>query len=392
MDPEEVDDLLQAYGQSAAAADSGGGGGGGDESLSSTDAEHERRRRRRMQRQARRNATASGTAHATLEQTAPAALHREVGGPASRLLEAGAAAAAPTEPGLVIAPIRKLVDDFPSLHTTVARKGMVGDADDPHHNPFAVEACVQALRALPRPEYALFPLARPIDASGRPDSDDSRLVNVPPEVRRVDLPMLTADYEARLLGQSGTFPWTDARGRVLRVTYPPCALGNNCVGRRGGSMLNHLRVSDTLMGFPPSHPGVTLTALVFPDEWDHEGQPRPSEPRPCILCYRILLADCVYQLRWASATGPGAVPVVQLYANPVDREGGYVKDFMLMPHAPLSDCIIEPIAEFRFLHLRAEYDGPLRRGGWSINQTDTVYHPPVHRATAPPVGENLSLF
>lgn len=366
-----------------------------DESLSSTDAGNRARMRRRVRRQAQRLARTSQHAGAA----APAVVSLAPPVPVSDVFppppSASVAQSATEAPLIRVDSIRSLLRDFPEMKMGAACGGGDGKgsfADDPDHNPFAVEACRSALNALPRPEYAMFPLGGRIDTSELADAVARRALRVHPNWREWELPVLTTHDEVRLLGESGTFPWTDASGRVHRITYPPCRNGDDCIGRRGGAMQRLVGLTDALRGCPPDHPGVVLTAIVFPYEWTRQtpSEPRPGDARPCVLCYRILLSDYVYQMRWSGTVRTATAPVVQLYANPVNTEGGYVGDFMIRPQSPMNDYLTDACAEFRYLHLRMRRDES-QGGRWVVDQTDMVYQPPNEPRTAP-MGVALPVF
>lgn len=363
-----------------------------DESLSSTDAGNRERSRRRVQRHARRMARVGAPAALVASSSSPPEpLTDEFPLPGAVVVSQEAMDATPIR----VDSIRNLLRDFPEMKMSTAQ-GSGGEctsfADDPDHNPFAVEACKTALQALPRPEYAMFPLGGRTDTPEMADAVARRALRVHSHWREWDLPILTANDEARLLGESGTFPWTDPSGRVHRITYPPCSHGNDCVGRRGGGMHRLIGLTDALRGCPPDHPGVILTAIVFPYEWTRQvpPEPQPKDARPCVLCYRILLSDYVYQMRWSGTSRTSAAPTVQLYANPVNTEGGYAADFVLRPQSPMTDYLTDACAEFRYLHLRMQRD-EAQGGRWVVDQSDMIYRS-MQQPQVAPVGAHLPVF
>ncbi len=302
-------------------------------------------------------------------------------------------------------PIGELVQRFPDLESTLSshgayvRGGRIPEAHGAGH-PVEDAAAAELTRRLMRlaaPNADMFNLSDV--ARTYLDTDRARVMramsNMPHAHSVSSLPLLGVEYESRLLGEAGVFPNPAAPHTHIR--FPPCSNGVDCIGRRNGRMQQRMRIADGLLGFPPGHPGVTLSALVFPDEYSDIAGGRPlTHARMCILCYRVTFIDFVYAARWYNdGQMRGVVPderrVQQLYANKVDCEDGYDVDFVLQPVPNAYDHVIAPMADFRYTALRMEQI-PSMGNRWMVNQTIMVFRSGSHASESVRPGTALHPF
>lgn len=99
---------------------------------------------------------------------------------------------------------------------------------------------------------------------------------------KYELPILSFDEEARLLGEAGDFPFK-YKNKVYNVKWPACCFKDQCI-----AFSKQLGI----VGFPFNQK--VLTSLIFPSEFDSfiEGSLR-LESRPCLLCLRNNLSAYV---------------------------------------------------------------------------------------------------
>lgn len=406
-------DEMRAVIEEVMLADAASHAGGDEASASSSDAEARRRQRRRTARPA---AAVGAAAPPRPPSPLPGA---EAVTPAVAMAAAAAAEPAPFD--VDVRGIGELYQRYPYLREELpppplaaarggrhaAAGGGGASAERPDTDPFAVEAFREYLQRLPLPRFAVLPRSR--EDPTEPPADQGALTTALRAAyadQRLETPALTATYEALLLGESGEFPLRFRTGGVRRVTFPPCANGAHCIGRRGGEMQRRLCLYEGLQGFPPDHPGVVLTALVFPAEFATLLQTgrAPTQQRPCVLCYRITLADAIYTLRWNRAGGKGdgdetaaaeaeAPRVLQLYHNPSNCEDGYLRSCMLQQHETVFDGLVDAVAEFRYTMLRA-FRHADQGQRWCIDQSQMLYRSPEPpRVLAPERGAHgLSHF
>lgn len=194
------------------------------------------------------------------------------------------------------------------------------------------------------------------------------------------LPVLTAEYESRLLGQAGEFPtpMTDGTTRIFK--YPPCWNHAECVAN-----------TRRLPGFTLEEPGCVLMGLMYPEEFDaFVNTGRVPQPRPCILCARFDLNDWCVSLR-PNYQRLGIVDrsvVLQLYRNLVDQPHGYSSEYVFHPLHQRYEGFIDPIAALRVSALRAFKD-PQQGGRWMIDQSVMFYR--HDNPLLPRVGESLQV-
>ena len=192
----------------------------------------------------------------------------------------------------IIQTFEELLDDHPHLRETAnitamddkdcsstTKRGAQG-VHRPGHSNLPPETCnpplnaafVKAVMNMPLPQFVL---------ETRKNYTTER-IHAHLTSRRALLPVLSASFESLLLAEAGRFPVTDANGHTRYLDYPPCARGSACVG-----------IVYRLHEFPANHPGVILTSLMFPEEYEAflESNVAPSGKRFCILCYRSCLQD-----------------------------------------------------------------------------------------------------
>ena len=179
------------------------------------------------------------------------------------------------------------------------------------------------------------------------------------------LPLLSADYESALLAEAGTHPVRMESGRVDSYKFPACCRGNECVG-----------MTYRLHGFTAQCPGVILTALMMPAEYQlfMETHTAPLQQRCCILCARAHLASFILTLR----ANQERLPLVdrsfscQLYRSACNSPGGYKPSCMLLPSSKRFEGIFDPVVGFFVSKLRAVQD-PAQGGRWVIDQSAMVF-------------------
>ena len=189
--------------------------------------------------------------------------------------------------------------------------------------------------------------------------------------RQVVLQTLTAEFESKLLYQSG-------RWQVNGVWYdfPPCKEGTSCIASRYPEF-----------AFRGQTCKVVMTALMFPDEYDRFMRDKIVPPsRPCILCCRDQLISMVTRVRTLRANnasvGSGHPSyfdlnihngfVYQLYKNLFGCEGGYYEEYMLRPEP--GEVMIEPICRLN-MSICEMKQHPIS-GRWLLDTEHMHWRPP----------------
>lgn len=244
-------------------------------------------------------------------------------------------------------------------------------------NPWSHELFSQKLSALPQPSYYF----RSVTSAAL--THEQLLMSI--KQQQVRLPLLDANYEQKLLAESGKFSGSD-------IEYPKCVNGEACVTNRWD-----IQIPD-----PDGLGKFISTALMYPEEYEslkNEGK-KPVDTRPCILCCRMLLCDWILFLRTMrmaneshqtsakSASNFDKIlknEVHQLYYNLMDRPGGYYRDYMLIPLE--NEVILDPICMFVCSPLKIVR---LPNGRRCIDQRVMVWKSP--ELVDARIGENVSNF
>jgi hypothetical protein len=202
------------------------------------------------------------------------------------------------------------------------------------------------------------------------------------KTRRVVLPVFTAEFESQLLAESGCHVITMKSGHESEYIFPACCRGTDCVG-----------ITGLLPGFNKSVPGVVLTSMMTPEEYQVflETKVAPRESRSCILCHRAHVTSFILSLRpnYRRVHGVSSGFSCQLYRNLCDEPGGYYKMFTLQPHPTRFEGIFDALVVFSRSRLWAFKD-KTQNGRWVIDQSMMVFvDAPLLQ---PKVGESLQLF
>lgn len=259
--------------------------------------------------------------------------------------------------------ISELVRRFPhmatdSKHPDNSLDEALMEASRENTNPPITDIMRQRLADLPRPRLVM-------EQDMRTDSADIQHLL---RQRRVMLPVLTASFESMLLAEAGSHTIPMETGPARELTFPECARGAQCIGN-----------THRLHGFPEKKPGVVLTALMFPEEYQMflETGTAPLERRPCILCCRAHLTHFILSLRpnFQRLNGVDTGFTCQLYRNLQDDPDGYFSQFMLRPVATRYEGFMDCIVGYHHSQLRAFRD-PEQGGRWVIDQSGMVYEEP----------------
>ncbi len=204
----------------------------------------------------------------------------------------------------------------------------------------------------------------------------------------LDIPTFTAQYESKLLVQSGPMPLSD--GQVLQL--PPCMFGNKCFGTLEWTNINGL-----------TEP-ITMMQAMLPADFAALTSPQAIQPAykwPCVLCHRKMPSEAVQYFRHLDEVDKSAVlpsktartfvhrenpdEIHQLWRNLENVRGGYFAEriFKANPH----EGIFAPLVENNVAALVSLKDGT---GRWVIDQSALVWKPPV--MINPNLGEPLSHF
>lgn len=250
-------------------------------------------------------------------------------------------------------------------------------------DPWQVVSFNEMLQSLPRPKYNFRSLDRQFDATHQQLIDSLRQ-------GKVELPLLTAEFESELLAESGTF--RHRKGAV--VSYPACRRGNECVCMTMGIPGMELTENKT------NNTGRFIcTAFMYPEEYRnliYKGVV-PRGDRECILCCRYLLSRWITFLRGMDMAGESGTEanfqfqidpshVYQLYYNLCDRPMGYYRHCMLIPRP--EETLISPICMLNLSLLKVQRD-PVT-GRRIINQSLLIYQQPVE--AVPQLGERMNFF
>jgi hypothetical protein len=218
----------------------------------------------------------------------------------------------------------------------------------------------------------------------------------------VSLPILTAQTEAMLMRQSGTFyfPQPAPKQGVYR-TFPPCGMGRRCVGMDSRMGPNGQIIHSFIEGLDT--PIIFCRAMTKEqlDELRRSDKQPTNDGWPCVLCHRRQTEQLVNQVRMGVPKGqqpitPALTTVYQLWKNLEDTEGGYHRKHM----APVreNEVVIAPLARFsarmlrgRFVPLSADPANPgAKFGFWEVTQEHTLFKPPT--LVSPHIGETLQSF
>jgi len=247
------------------------------------------------------------------------------------------------------------------------------------------------LKALPTPEY----YARDLTIKLSEDEMQRAL-----RMRQLLLPTMTAQYEQRLLQQSGVFEITiPGTNEKKSIEFPACSNGNSCVCMQMFYLIPGHEIAKPFIG----------TAVIFPHHYNdfivNNIPPPDIKKHRCIMCCRKTLCDNILNKRLnvrasASASIAGAdtqtndgttfimnkITLSQMYRNLVNEEGGYFDIYMFFPKG--EEAIIDPFVTLNLSSLRVEVD-PLN-GRIRLNQ-ELMHYKPV---TVPPprIGELESHF
>lgn len=214
-------------------------------------------------------------------------------------------------------------------------------------------------------------------------SDKVRLVRQ----QRFYPPLFLASFESEILAASGS--WKHTNGRVY--DFPACGRGDACVGltTRG------IKFADSK---EPEEFKFPLACSMLRRDYERflaDGTP-PSTRQPCIGCLRKTSIDAVTALRGTRAMRKGEKDrevildektLLQSHRNLMDQEGGYHREFCLMPSDEKWEGIVTPIPPFRASFLvarRTRYKRPY------IDQSALVWKASV--VSKPDIGESIHNF
>lgn len=228
------------------------------------------------------------------------------------------------------------------------------------------------------------------------------------------LPVFTAEHESRLLRQATTVSmelmtrvkWAPVGGGPAPApteeptmerrtyTYPPCMMGQQCVGYAAHDMIAGLTER------------IVLMRAMTPEEWANlarTGEQPPGES-PCVLCHRLSVEEYIYHRRFVLANRgsedeagnstfecagwevrfEAPNEVAQLWRNRVDEPGGYFREYVTTPQA--RELIIDPLCSAPHHGVRAMLAGST----WVLDQSAMVWRAPVELEAF--VGESVQDF
>ncbi len=206
----------------------------------------------------------------------------------------------------------------------------------------------------------------------------------------LDIPTLLADYESRLLVQSGPMPLPD--GSFLQL--PHCMFGNECFGTLEWTNIRGLTEA------------ITLMQAMLPADFQALVQQRkqPSYKWPCVLCHRKMPTEAVQYFRHLDEVDKSRPPPVlqrssrvfvtrenpdeihQLWRNLENVQGGYFSERIFKANP--SEGIFAPLVENNVAALVARKQ--TGTGRWVIDQSALVWKPPV--IAQPRLGESMANF
>jgi hypothetical protein len=215
------------------------------------------------------------------------------------------------------------------------------------------------------------------------------------EREQLFLPEQTAELESDLLQEAGTFVNKNTGKTVI---FPECRNGPLCVSMHVRHFVRNQKK------------GVQLTSVLFAHEYDNllNGSNVLLVSRPCVMCCRFMVTDCLCFDRSLRMNGMEAkegdtvLPVMrkvesmlQFYQNPCDRSGGYRSIHMLRSNNSPDDPIIQPICTpgrsvLRMTESTVWFDASTKRPRMIIDQSAIIWK--SNDIAPPSVGQNLLSF
>lgn len=183
----------------------------------------------------------------------------------------------------------------------------------------------------------------------------------------IRLPVSLASHENRLLQEGGSWQW-NVPSNSITFQMPACQYGSKCVV-----------ITMDIPGLSSSeYPAIgPLMIYMTSEEWDQ--LPRvPTDPRPCLLCYRYYTSRFVINVKAHTRLQTSKTFCFQLYRNLINENNGYKMEHTLIPSAKTWLGFVNPIVRFQRLCLKAVYNVSCRR--WCINQDDILYVPSTTRS------------
>lgn len=172
--------------------------------------------------------------------------------------------------------------DFPSLSQHTEVQLVQKHKDAAQVDPWSVRLLHERLAALPDVTYY------PRDMTVQKSIEELQLAM---RLSQLRLPLVPAWHEQELLQEAGRFTHSYASAEdgtpvEAEFDFPSCTSGAKCCGMT----LYHkfLDSKDTESGF-------ILTSFMYPAEYYLFLRERklPASPKPCVLCCRKMLVDCV---------------------------------------------------------------------------------------------------
>lgn len=230
-----------------------------------------------------------------------------------------------------------------------------------------------------------YPVVHPVVTEGQEWklTDKVRLVRQ----QKFYLPLYLASFESEILCAAGS--WKHTNGRVY--DFPACGRGAECVGLT----VRDIKFVDSK---EPEEFKFPLTCSMLRRDYERflmDGTP-PSTRQPCIGCLRKMSIDAVAALRGTRAMRKGdkdrevvldEKTLLQSHRNLMDREGGYHREYCLMPSDEKWEGIVSPIPPFRASMLvarRTRFKRPY------IDQSALVWKASV--VSKPDIGESIQNF